>query len=93
MGWENKLPAYMPARHGVIWNTQEMSDLWDRYSKGWTTHQLADKHQRTYNAIKCALHGRESNLIINGTDYTSLLYSLRQIIYHKIQLSSKLPYG
>jgi len=93
MAWENKLPGYMPARHGVAWNTQEMNDLLARYHRGWTIEQLAEKHQRTYNAIKYALHGKEPNLIINGTDYTSLLYSLSQLIRYKIELSSKLPYG
>lgn len=93
MAGENKLPGYMPARHGLSWNTEEYQDLYDRYAKGWTIQQLAEKHQRTFNAIKIALHGKESDLIINGTNYGSLFYNVKQLIKNKIELSSKLPYG
>lgn len=93
MTWENKVNIGLPARHGFVWNTQEKNALWDRYNKGWTIEQLAEKHQRSNNAIRLALNGKEPDLIINGTNYSSILFNLSQIIRNKIELSSKLPYG
>lgn len=91
MARENKLPA----RHGYSWTKEDTVALFKGYKRGLTIEQLAAKHQRTVNAIRIQLEGKEPNtdLIINGTNYTQLLFCARGIIHYKIQLSSKLPNG
>lgn len=83
----------LPVRHGYSWNEEEIRQLGIRRNKGWSIEQLAEKHQRTVNAIKCALKDKESDLIINGTNYTQLLFCAKGIIHYKIQLTAALGHG
>lgn len=80
----------LPARHGYSWTEAETKALLRCYSKGWTIHQLAAKHQRTVNAITIVLDSYSKDLIINSTNYTILLEKVRKLIEAKIYLTAVL---
>jgi len=58
-----------------------------------TLDQIAKNQELRFNFLKSLIYRKEPDLIINETNYTILFYHLQQLIKHKLELLSNLPYG
>lgn len=94
-----------PERHGAKWGKSEISELIARWRKKWSIPQLAAVHKRTEFAIECALEKyttyirpvRRTNtapvntdLIINGKNFTEILDLAAKMLHAKIELDARL---
>lgn len=104
-GYDKWYSGYKPERHGVKWSKSEIGELIARWEKKWSIPQLALTHKRTEFAIECALEKyttyirpiRHTNtapvntdLIINGKNFTEIFALAANMLHAKIELDAKL---